>query len=655
LGKRGRVAAGTLVLDAARSLGVYVESVCGGRGICGKCRVSVAEGHFAKFGIESSAGHLSAPGFIEARYDEKRGLGQGLRLSCAAQVTGDIVIDVPDAFRIAGQTIRKDASTVGMLRDPAVRLFYVEVPEPDMHAPLGEADRLCRAVEQTFALKNVSLSFAALLQLQAVLAASNRELTCAARMDTPSPEIVALFPGYHEELTGLAVDIGSTTIAAHLVDLMTGEILASRGLANPQLRFGEDLMSRVSYAMMNQNGGAALTGAVREAVNGLVGEMLEATGRERASLLDAVFVANPVMHHFFLGLDATPLGQAPFALAQSAAAHLRAEEIGLDFGPGARVYLLPLIAGHVGADAAAVLLAQSPQSAPHPTLVVDVGTNAEIMLWDGKALYAASSPTGPAFEGAEISAGQRAAPGAIERVRIDRQTLAARYRVIGSELWSDEHGFVEAVATTGVTGICGSGIIEVIGEMLLAGVLSPDGIIRGPQNDAEKARLVANGRTWSYVLAEGEPRLLVTQNDVRAIQLAKAALYAGVKLLMDKSGLERISEIRLAGAFGSYIDPAYAMLIGLVPDCELPKVSAVGNAAGQGALMALLDKSRRAEIEETVRRVTKVETALEPRFQEHFVAAMGLPNSVDPFPLTRTHFGLTPLQPRDTTPRRRRR
>ncbi|MEX0628652.1 MAG: ASKHA domain-containing protein, partial [Cucumibacter sp.] len=501
-GKRGRFPAGTPVLDAARSLGVYVESVCGGRGICGKCKVTIAEGHFAKFGIDSAASHLSPLGAIEARYDEKRGLDPGLRLSCAATVTGNIVIDIPDAFRVAGQTIRKDASTFGMIRNPAVRLCYAEVPDPDMPAPVGDADRLCRAVETGFGLKNVTLAFAALPLLQPLLAAHNRELTCAVRMDTATPEIVALFPGYTEELTGLAVDIGSTTIAAHLVDLMTGEILASRGVANPQIRFGEDLMSRVSYVMMNEGGRTALTDAVRAAINSLVAELLATAGRPRVSLLDAVFVGNPIMHHLFLGLDPTPLGQAPFALAQSGSVHCRADEIGIDLGSGGRVYLLPLIAGHVGADAAAVLLSQQPEAQPHPTLVVDVGTNAEIMLWDAHALYAASSPTGPAFEGAEISAGQRAAPGAIERVRIDRQTLAARYRVIGGELWSNEPGFAEAVKTTGVTGICGSGIIEAIGEMLLAGILAPDGIVRAPRTDAEAQKLVAHGRTWSYVLAE---------------------------------------------------------------------------------------------------------------------------------------------------------
>jgi uncharacterized 2Fe-2S/4Fe-4S cluster protein (DUF4445 family) len=264
-------------------------------------------------------------------------------------------------------------------------------------------------------------------------------------------------------------------------------------------------------------------------------------------------------------------------------------------------------------------------------LLVDVGTNAEIVLGNRARTVACSSPTGPAFEGAEISGGQRAAPGAIERVRIDPQTLDPRYRVIGSELWSDDEGFAEAVQATGVTGICGSGIIEVIAEMFLAGIISEDGVIDGSLA-ARSPRIVTNNRTFSYLLKEGEPAITITQTDVRAIQLAKAALYAGVKLLMQKQGVETVDVIRFAGAFGSFIDPKYAMVLGLIPDCELDKVKAVGNAAGEGALMALLNRGHRREIETMVSNIEKIETALEPDFQQLFVNAMALPNKADPFP-----------------------
>ncbi|MEM7465130.1 MAG: ASKHA domain-containing protein, partial [Pseudomonadota bacterium] len=297
----------------------------------------------------------------------------------------------------------------------------------------------------------------------------------------------------------------------------------------------------------------------------------------------------------------------------------------------ARVYVLPCIAGHVGADAAAATLSEGPHRQDEIMLLVDVGTNAEIVLGNKDRVVAASSPTGPAFEGAEISCGQRAAPGAIERVRIDPVTLEPKFRIIGTDKWSDEPGFEEEATKFGITGVCGSGIIEVVAEMFLAGIISRDGVIDGSLA-ARSDRIVADGRTYSYVLWRGDHQLVVTQNDIRAIQLAKAALYAGVRLLMDRLGINSVDKIRLAGAFGSFIDPKYAMVLGLVPDCELENIKSVGNAAGAGAKMALLNRTYRREIEETVRKIEKIETALEKSFQEHFVNAMAFPNKVEPFP-----------------------
>ena len=404
---------------------------------------------------------------------------------------------------------------------------------------------------------------------------------------------------------------------------------------NPQIRFGEDLMSRVSYAMMNADGAAEMTVAVRSALNGLLAQLVMRAGIKRDAILELSVVGNPIMHHLLLGIDPVPLGSAPFALATDRAVTVRASELDLVTHPGARVYVLPCIAGHVGADTAGVILAEAPHESEAVELVVDVGTNAEIVLGNRQFLLAASSPTGPAFEGAQISSGQRAAPGAIERVRIDRTTIEPRFRVIGSELWSDEPGFAEATAETGITGICGSGIVEAIAELYLAGVVTPDGIVDGTL--AERSpRIVPEGRTFSYVLhdaSEGRRlRIAITQNDVRAIQLAKAALYAGARLLMDHAGIDTVDEVRLAGAFGSQIDPFHAMVLGLIPDAPLAHVKAAGNAAGTGALIALLSAAARREIEGVVRRVEKIETAVEPRFQEHFVEAMAFPHRTAPYP-----------------------
>jgi uncharacterized 2Fe-2S/4Fe-4S cluster protein (DUF4445 family) len=430
---------------------------------------------------------------------------------------------------------------------------------------------------------------------------------------------------------GLAVDIGSTTIAAHLSSLLSGRTLSSAGAPNPQIRFGEDLMSRVSYVMMNPDGREAMTKAVREAITVLTEKVAAEAGVDLSDIVEAVFVGNPIMHHLFLGIDPTELGGAPFALAVSDALHLCASDLGLSLNEGARVYTLPCIAGHVGADAAGATLSEGPHRSDEITLLVDVGTNAEIVLGNSERLVAASSPTGPAFEGAEISSGQRAAPGAIERVRIDPVTLEPKIKVIGADEWSDEPNFPESTEMLGVTGICGSGIIEAFAEMFLAGIIDRNGVVDGSLA-ARSDRIVPTGRTFGYVLWRGSPEIRVLQTDVRAIQLAKAALYAGTRLLMDKLGIERVDRIKLAGAFGSYIDPKYAMVLGLIPDCDLTKVAGVGNAAGTGARMALLNRAHRREIEGLVRRIEKIETALEPRFQEHFVNAMAFPNKVEPFP-----------------------
>jgi uncharacterized 2Fe-2S/4Fe-4S cluster protein (DUF4445 family) len=400
---------------------------------------------------------------------------------------------------------------------------------------------------------------------------------------------------------------------------------------NPQIRFGEDLMSRVSYAMLHPDGAPEMTRAVRRTISKLLTTLASRAGIRRDEILELAVVGNPIMQHLLLGIDPTPLGTAPFSLATDAAVRTSAAELEIEAHPGTRVYVLPCIAGHVGADTAGVILAEAPHREDRVTLVVDVGTNAELILGNRDRLLAASSPTGPAFEGAQISSGQRAAPGAIERVRIDRATLEPRFRVIGIEPWSDEPAFAGAVAETGVSGICGSGIVEAIAELYLAGVITGDGVVDGSLA-GRSPRIIADGRTFEYLLHDGRPRITVTQNDVRAIQLAKAALYAGARLLMDHLGVDAVDSVKLAGAFGSQIDPLHAMILGLIPDCPLDAVRAAGNAAGTGALIALLAGSARHEIEGVVRTVEKIETAIEPRFQEHFVAAMGIPHGAARFP-----------------------
>ena len=622
-GKRGRFPVGTPLLQAARTLGVDIDSVCGGRGLCGRCQVLVMEGDFPKHGVTSRASNVNAFTAPEQQFSRRKPLPQGNRLSCHALIQGDLVVDVPASSQVHRQVVRKAAESRIITLDPVVHLHYVEVKEPDMHDPSGDLQRLMDALATEWSLKNLQCDLQVLQTLQPVLRAGHWKVTVAVHAES---RIIGIWPGLHEQVFGMAVDVGSTTIAAHLCDLESGEVVASSGSMNPQIRFGEDLMSRVSYSMMNPGGAQQMTAAVHAALDSLAVEVAREAGVEVNDILEVTLVGNPIMHHLLLGIDPVELGGAPFALATDGALTIRASEIGLHLHPNARIYLLPCIAGHVGADAAGMVLAERPDLSDELTLLVDVGTNAEIVLGNRQRLLACSSPTGPAFEGAQISSGQRAAPGAIERVRIDPQTLVARFKVIGSDLWSDEPGFAEAVAATGVTGICGSGIIEVIAEMYLAGIINQDGVVDG-QLAERSDRVVPSGRTFGYVVYQGSVTIQVTQNDVRAIQLAKAALYAGIRLLMEHMGADHVDRIHLAGTFGSHIDVKYAMLLGMIPDCDLSKVASAGNAAGTGARIALLDNASRTKVEELVRRVEKIETAIEPRFQEHFVQAMGIPHS----------------------------
>jgi uncharacterized 2Fe-2S/4Fe-4S cluster protein (DUF4445 family) len=637
-GKRGRFAFGTPVLTAARQLGVDLDSVCGGRGICSKCQITPGYGEFPKHGVTVSEGALSEWNAVEDRYHRIRGLAAGRRLGCQARVMGDIVIDVPPESQVHRQVIRKSATQRDIEMDPATHLYYVEVEEPDMHEPSGDFQRLSDGLRTQWQIEGLTADPRLLARLQPVLRKGEWKVTVAVHRDhRTGPKIVDIWPGFFEgPLYGLAIDLGSTTIAAHLCDLSDGSVLASSGLMNPQIRFGEDLMSRVSYAMMNPGGDREMTSAVRAAINELAKSIAQDARIDPTLIVETVFVMNPVMHHLLLGIDPVELGQAPFALATSESLTLPARDLDLTaINEHAQVYILPCIAGHVGADCAAVALSEEPNKSKDMVLIVDVGTNAEILLGNERRVLACSSPTGPAFEGAQISSGQRAAPGAIERVEIDPVTKDPRFRVIGCDLWSDDPGFAAATAATGITGICGSGIIEVVAEMRLAGLLDAGGLI-GSAEQTGTARCVPTGRTNAYVLhdgtAGGGPLITVTQGDIRAIQLAKSALYAGARLLMDELGIDRVDRVTLAGAFGAHISPKHAMVLGMIPDVPLDKVISAGNAAGTGARIALCNVAARAGIEAEVKRIHKVETAIEPRFQEHFVAANAIPHATAPFP-----------------------
>jgi uncharacterized 2Fe-2S/4Fe-4S cluster protein (DUF4445 family) len=669
-GRQGRIAAGATLLEAARQLGVDVDSICGGRQTCGKCKVIIETGQFAKHGITSSPDHVTPMGEDEARYFAKhpsinlQSPISNLRLSCAACITGDVLVTVPPESTVHRQIVRKGASDRPIEIDPILRQVYVEVEPHRLGERKGDWERLQEALRNWKGGGGVGAGLApaplapaqgegeprpykidlhALRQLTPALKAGKHRVTVIVWNDA---EVIDVQPGYHEGLYGLAVDVGSTTVAAHLCDLHTGAVLATESMMNPQVTYGEDLMSRVSYAMMHEDGLHKMQGVIISALNQLAGKAALAAGIKPRDIHEMVLVGNTVMHHILLGLDPTELGAAPFTLATHAPVDVKARELGLKIHPAANMHLLALEAGHVGADNVGVLIAEAPDQQDDMMLVIDVGTNAEILLGNRDGVWSCSSPTGPAFEGAQITHGQRAAPGAIERVRIDKATGEARFKVIGNELWSDE----QPAENIKATGICGSGIIEAVAELFMARILRADGQFNrdwrleiGDSDDAPspisnlQSPLRFNGRKGEYVLAAADQtatgkEIVVTQDDVRNIQLAKAALYAGCKLLMRRRGVEKVGKIVLAGAFGSYIDPLHAMVLGLYPDCDLSKVVAVGNAAGDGARIALLNKQRRLESAQAARNVHYIETAIDPHFQEEFVGAMHLPHMSDTFP-----------------------
>jgi uncharacterized 2Fe-2S/4Fe-4S cluster protein (DUF4445 family) len=441
--------------------------------------------------------------------------------------------------------------------------------------------------------------------------------------------------GFQERLLGLAVDIGTTTLAVYLCDLRRGDLLATATAFNPQAGWGADVISRIAFCSQNADGLAQLSGAVRAEINHLAEQAARSAGVDLADVMDCVWVGNSVMLHLALGVCPQSLGQAPFQPVFREALDLPAVQAGLNLKPTAQLHLLPLIAGYVGADAVAAILAADLHQRDEVTLLVDAGTNGELILGNRHGLMCTSSPTGPAFEGGNITFGMRAVPGAIERVRIDPHTRRVRFKVIGEPGWSDERP--NSVPTA--AGICGSGILEAVAEMYAAGLLLPNGRFN-PQIPSPGWRRKENGELV-FVLAgaaqsaSGEP-VYLTQKDIRAVQLAKAALRTGCDFLLKAQSIRQPERILLAGVFGSLLDPRHAMQIGLIPHLPLERVEAIGNAAGEGACRALLNRSKRYEAVQIARQAHHLVMPADPSFQEQFTASLAFPpisaESFDDYP-----------------------
>mgnify|MGYP005626013119 FL=1 len=612
-GRQYKGEVGDTLLQVAQDAGVAIRSLCGGYGQCHQCWIEVSEGSHPKFNVECKSENVSGITSLERQLIIDNPSYKGKRLACQTCIQGDLVIDVPEESQEHKAYISKKNAKQDYSIDSAITLFDCTLEESTLDKNPSATENLLSQLEKQDV--KATIDFNLLRGLQPLIHESKGCLTVAIR---DQKEIVAIYPQGKHQIIGAAIDIGSTTLAIYIYDLKNAKLVYESSAMNPQIRFGEDLMSRVSYVMMNKGGDEKLTTAVRTKITEMLHEACEYLEIEWGKLLEVVLVGNPIMHHIFFGISPVELGQAPFTLSIRSWLDVDAKDLGFDLYPKTRLSFLPLIAGHVGADTAAAYLSQMETMHSETTLLVDIGTNAEIMLAKGGRVYATSSPTGPAFEGAEISSGVRATYGAIERVRIDKNTLAVRYKVIGCDAWSDEPDF-ELVQMKAI-GICGSGIIEAIVAFAEAGIIDQGGLF---VESIAPELFSKNGNTTRFLLVEqGDKSIYVEQVDIRSIQLAKAALSAGVSILMDYLECTEFDKVLLAGAFGAHLDARYVALLDIIPTSTAEKIISVGNAAGVGASAALLDINKRKIIIDAVDKVVKIETATEPKFQEYFVDAM---------------------------------
>jgi uncharacterized 2Fe-2S/4Fe-4S cluster protein (DUF4445 family) len=603
-GRKGEVTGGKTVIEASRELGIEIESLCGGVRNCGKCKIKLVEGHLSPFTDE------------EAKFITGAERLEGYRLACSAQIKGDVIIYIPEENLAKKQIVRKDLRERPLEVKPAITLHHLELSPPTLHDPLGDFDRLQGALSEKYHLGSLDIDYQALLGLQYLLREGNWKATVAVWMGR---EIIDIMPEKVDTAYGLAVDIGTTTIAGYLCNLTSGEVIATESMMNPQVIYGEDVMSRITHAVTHADGLEELHRSIIGGLNRLIQAVTGRCSLSSDHILELVMVGNTVMHHLFLQIYPRFLGISPFPTAIHRSIDVKARELGLEVHPSANVHVLPIEAGFVGADNVGVLIAEEPHHQDEMVLIIDIGTNGELVMGNRKKLISASCATGPALEGAHVKFGMRAASGAIERIEIHPETLDVRFEVIGNSR---------------AMGICGSGIIDAATELYRNGILDKSGRFR---NEMKSSRLRVVDETTEFVIAwKNETSIgkdiTITQKDVRNIQLAKAALYTGAKLMMRRLGIEKLDKVILAGAFGSTIDPEKALVLGMFPDCDLKNVYAVGNAAGDGARLALLNKDKRAEADEIARKVEYIELSIEADFQKEFIEAMQIPHMEDSFP-----------------------
>jgi uncharacterized 2Fe-2S/4Fe-4S cluster protein (DUF4445 family) len=659
-GRRGEVIKGMTLIEASRKLGVDIEALCGEKKVCGKCKVRIEQGYFEKYGIDSKLSNVSSWQEEEEKFINPKERELGFRLGCVTKIEGNLLVFVPEESRAGKQIVSKAARDIHIDHDPAVKLYYVEVVKPTFEEPTADFERICHKLEKQYGLKNLSADIFCLRQTPGALRKGNWKVTVSVWNDK---EVIRVRPGKHENSYGIAIDVGTTTVAAYFCNLMTMEVVDTVSMMNPQCKYGEDVMSRITYHMMNKDGLDRMSADIIEGLNKLIDEAIQGTyppkkkvkkkkgekgpdeyveapeeGKtylrlSREDIEDITIGFNTAMHHILLQLDPEHVGLAPFPPVVHHSLDIKARDLGIKINPSGYVFVLPNEAGFVGADNVGVLIAEEPYKSDEIQLIIDIGTNGELVLGNRKKLISSSCATGPALEGAQLSYGMRAAPGAIERIKIDPDTHEVDYKVIGRDAWRSYSEPKEMKAK----GICGSGILDVLAELYAAGVVVKSGAFNKKGQKSNRFRKNAETGQPEFVLAWAEESsidrdIVITQKDVRQIQLAKGALYAGCKLMLNRMGIEKVDKVKIAGAFGTHVDRQKALVMGLFPDCDIEKIESVGNAAGDGCRAALLNKAKREEANWVSRNVEYIELTVEKDFQKEFMGAMQLPHMHDKFP-----------------------
>ncbi len=659
-GRRGEVIKGITLIEASRKLGVDIEALCGEKKVCGKCKVRIEQGYFEKYGIDSKLSNVSPWQEEEEKFINPKERELGFRLGCVTKIEGDLLVFVPEESRAGKQIVSKAARDIHIDHNPAVKLYYVEVAKPTFEEPTADFERICYKLEEQYGLKNLSADIYCLRQIPGALRKGNWKVTVSVWNDK---EVICVRPGKRENTYGIAIDVGTTTVAAYFCNLMTMEVLDTVSMMNPQCKYGEDVMSRITYHMMNKDGLDRMSADIIEGLNTLIDEAIQGTyppkkkvkkkkGEEgpdeyieapeegktylrlsREDIEDITIGFNTAMHHILLKLDPEHVGLAPFPPVVHHSLDIKARDLDIKINPSAYVFVLPNEAGFVGADNVGVLIAEEPYKSDEIQLIIDIGTNGELVLGNKEKLISSSCATGPALEGAQLSFGMRAAPGAIERIKIDPDTHEVDYKVIGRDAWRSYSEPKEMKAK----GICGSGILDVLAELYAAGVVVKSGVFNKKGQKSSRFRKNAETGQPEFVLAWAEESsidrdIVITQKDIRQIQLAKGALYAGCKLMLNRMGIEKLDKVKIAGAFGTHVDRQKALVMGLFPDCDIEKIESVGNAAGDGCRAALLNKAKREEANWVSRNVEYIELTVEKDFQKEFMGAMQLPHMHDKFP-----------------------